>query len=247
MKILLKALPNFMIAIGLLGSTWIFCNTYIKTRPLTHTIDVKGYAEKAIVSEVGTWKFLVVAREPDLKKCFSKLSHGKAKVLALLKSLNIKDQELEIQPINKREILEKNEKGHDTNKIEAYHVSQAFVIESKDTLKISKLPASVESLNQEGVEIESSQPSYFYPSDKMDALKVDLLGEATQNARKRALQLAKNSDAKVGRLLSTRQGVFQVTAPYSSDLSDYGTYDTSSIKKVVKIVVTASYSTEGSS
>ena len=42
-------------------------------------------------------------------------------------------------------------------------------------------------------------------------------------------------------LVSARQGIFQVTAENSTDLSDYGVYDTSTIDKVVKIVVTLSY------
>jgi hypothetical protein len=36
-------------------------------------------------------------------------------------------------------------------------------------------------------------------------------------------------------------GVFQVTAPNSIDISDYGTYDTSSVRKQITAIVRASF------
>jgi hypothetical protein len=43
-------------------------------------------------------------------------------------------------------------------------------------------------------------------------------------------------------LRSANQGVFQITAPYSTEVSDWGQYDVNSIEKVVKAVVTIDYS-----
>jgi len=96
-------------------------------------------------------------------------------------------------------------------------------------------------LNLQGWDVTPGYVRFYYPSDKLDQLKVSLLAEASRSARERANQFALNSGTKVNRLLNARQGVFQVTAPNSSDISDYGTYDTSSIEKVVKIVVTMTY------
>jgi hypothetical protein len=49
------------------------------------------------------------------------------------------------------------------------------------------------------------------------------------------------SGGKVGGLSSASQGVFQITAVNSTDTSDYGVYDTSTIEKSVKCVVTVEF------
>jgi hypothetical protein len=36
-------------------------------------------------------------------------------------------------------------------------------------------------------------------------------------------------------------GVFQITAPYSTEVSDYGMYDTSTIDKQITAIVKASF------
>jgi len=42
--------------------------------------------------------------------------------------------------------------------------------------------------------------------------------------------------------VSATQGVFQITAPNSTEVSDYGSYDTSTIEKTVKAVVSCEFS-----
>jgi len=68
--------------------------------------------------------------------------------------------------------------------------------------------------------------------------------QATQNAYNRAGILAKNSKGSVGALSSASQGVFQITPVNSTDVSDEGQYDTSTIDKVVKAVVTLEFHVE---
>ena len=58
----------------------------------------------------------------------------------------------------------------------------------------------------------------------------------------RAKALAESANGKVGALLSGSQGIFQVLAPGGGNISDYGTYDKSTIDKEVKAVVTLEFS-----
>ena len=46
----------------------------------------------------------------------------------------------------------------------------------------------------------------------------------------------------MGSLLSASQGIFQVLAPGGGNISDYGTYDKSTIDKEIKAVVTLEFS-----
>ena len=73
-------------------------------------------------------------------------------------------------------------------------------------------------------------------------MKADLLAEATRNAFERAETLAKGSGSRVGALQSASQGVIKILARGQVDNSDYGRdYDTSSIQKTMRAVVSLEY------
>jgi hypothetical protein len=53
--------------------------------------------------------------------------------------------------------------------------------------------------------------------------------------------MAKNAGSKIGRLRGARMGVFQVTPAGSTEVSDYGVNDTSSLEKDITAVVSATF------
>ena len=71
-----------------------------------------------------------------------------------------------------------------------------------------------------------------------------MLGEASKNAYERAERLAGNTGSEVGTLQSASQGVFQITSRNSTEVSDYGSFDTQSRLKAIKAVITAEFSVE---
>lgn len=229
------------LAIGLFGSCMYVSSTVIKLKNADKTIEVKGFSEQKIVSDIAVWSGNLVARGTNISEAFGKLETDKNQVLGFLKGEDIKTDQLSMAPVVKDTIFKMDEKGNPTNNPESYVLRQKFTVTSPDVYKISALAVKIDQLNALGVEFESSRPDFFFSSEKLNQVKVDLLGDATKSARERAQQLAHNSGSGVGQLVSARQGIFQVTAENSTDLSDYGVYDTSTIDKVVKIVVTLSY------
>jgi hypothetical protein len=75
----------------------------------------------------------------------------------------------------------------------------------------------------------------------IDTLKISMLAEASADAHLRANAMVSKSGSSVGSLLSCKQGVFQITDAHSTAVSDYGEYDTTSIDKRIKAVVTMEY------
>ena len=75
----------------------------------------------------------------------------------------------------------------------------------------------------------------------MSDIKRELLAEATKDARKRAEEIAANSEATIDKINSARSGVFQITEPYSTEVSDYGIYSTSTRIKDITVTVHVSF------
>lgn len=71
-----------------------------------------------------------------------------------------------------------------------------------------------------------------------------MLAKATENAKQRAENMARATGNKIGFMRSAKMGVFQITPVTSTDVSDWGTNDTSSLDKKVMSVVTVSFAIE---
>lgn len=226
------------LALGLFGSSVYVSKTLEKIKNSDHVIEVKGYAERKITSDTALWQGTLVIRGKDLTAAYQKLEGDRKQVLAFLEGEDLK---VNLSPVMKETLYVQTPQGMNTNVVEGFVLRQTFSLTSPDVQKISALAIKVDQINGQGLEFESTDPRYFYSRAKLDALKIELLGEATKNAKERADQFAKVSGSHAGRLMSARQGIFQVTPENSTDLSDMGTYDTSTIDKVVKIVVTLSY------
>jgi uncharacterized protein len=228
------------LSLGIFGSSVYVSRTIEKIKSSDHLIEVKGYAERKITSDTAVWHGTLIVRGKELTPTYQKLETDRKHVIAFLDAEGLK---AELSPVTKNTLYVQTTQGMNTNVVEGYVLHQGFSITSNDVPKIAALAIKIDQINGQGLEFESHDPRFFFSRDKLDALKVQLLGEATKNAKERADQFAKASGSAVGHLMNARQGIFQVTPENSTDLSDTGIYDTSTIDKVVKIVVTLAYAT----
>ncbi len=170
---------------------------------------------------------------------YRKLQEDLEKVNAYLASKKVNPNEVIVSQISTTTIFKKSNEGKDTNEIEGYQLSQTIEIRSNDIDKIDVVSRQSTELINQGIIFESWAPDYFYT--KLDELKIEMLAKATENAKLRAESMIKASDNKIGFLRSAKMGVFQITPITSTDVSDYGYNDTSSLDKKVMAVVSASF------
>ena len=71
-----------------------------------------------------------------------------------------------------------------------------------------------------------------------------MLAKASENAKQRAENMVKAAGNKIGFMRNAKMGVFQITPVTSTDVSDWGVNDTTSLDKKVMAVVTVSFAIE---
>jgi hypothetical protein len=182
----------------------------------------------------------VTVRSGDLQSGYRALEADTARVQALLESVAGASAGVAVSSVAARPQYEMGPGGVQTGRITGYELDRNFELSSTDVALIGRVAAQASSLISEGVSINSWPPQYFY--NDLNAVKVRLIGAATRDAQQRAEQFAAGSGVTVGPLRSASQGVFQITRPNSTETADYGSYDTSTVEKVVKAVVTVEYS-----
>lgn len=232
-------LLGFFLALGMIVSAFLVAGTVEKVKMANQTITVKGFAQKLVTSDVGTWSGQITVRAPELVEASGKLEIDREKVLEYFREHGVQEAQLALSGVVTIPRYRRTPEGRETNEIDHYQLQQTVTLRSDDVQLVARLARSSSRLLGEGVEFFAYAPQYFYSG--LEEAKIDLLGEATRNAGQRARQLAEGSGGTVGGLRSASQGVFQITQPYSTDVEDYGMYDTSTIEKAIKAVVTIQY------
>lgn len=227
---------------SLLASSVIVSGTLLEARQ-DRTLEVKGYAEKAIESDWATWTGTLTTRAPSLEAAYAGLEQSRAALRSFLAAESVPADAVELLPATTNVLFARTDKGMMTNDVEGYALNQQVRIGSHDIDLVSRVAERAGDLAKQGVELSGGWPQYFYT--RLGDLKIDMLAEATADARRRAEALATPSGSRVGPLRSARQGVFQITPAHSTEVSDYGRNDTTSRQKSIKAVVTMRFAIEG--
>jgi hypothetical protein len=227
------------LAAGLIGGAALVSNALVEIKRANQALEVKGFAERSLVSDFATWSGSFTTRAPRLADAYATLEAQRELVVSFLGSRGIAESAWELLPVSMSVLYRQNEKGHRTNEIEGYVLTQTVRVQSSDIDQIGRLSQEAAELVKSGIEFSSYRPEYLYT--RLGELKIEMLAEATVDARRRAETLAEKSGGAIGPLLSARQGVFQITAAHSTEVSDYGRNDTSSRDKSIKAVVTVSF------
>lgn len=230
------------LAFGFALSAYMMSAAMIKTRQ-ANIIKVKGYAQTQIKSDTGLWRGELTVRASDLSTSYTVMDANRAKVREMIEKMAFnKESTIDFSPIAIDIQYKLGEKGVHTDIISGYVLSQTIEIQSHQIDKIEAVSKTASDLISEGIEFRSQHP--VYTASGIEKIKLDLLAQATKNAYDRARTLAENSGGKVGALSSASQGVFQITPLNSTGVSDEGEYDTSTIDKIVKAVVTFEFHVE---
>ncbi len=231
------------IAVATIVSSIILSGGFLKVMKFTREqISVTGSATKDIRSDYIVWYGEISRRGADLKTTYKSLRDDLVKVKAYLASKGVSDEETIVSQVATETVYKKNKEGNDTNDIQGYCLSQNVEIRSNDVNKIDKVSRESTELIDQGVGFTSFAPEYFYT--KLDELKIEMLAKATANAKERARSMVGSTGNKIGFMRSARMGVFQITPATSTDVSDYGVNDTTSLDKKVMAVVTVSFAIE---
>ncbi|RIK67628.1 MAG: hypothetical protein DCC65_05710 [Planctomycetota bacterium] len=205
-------------------------------------ITVKGSTRKRIRSDQAVWQINVRGERKDLAEAFEALEQGVTRVRKFLEDQGFKPHELTLSAIGTTEHHVRDAKGNETRDISAYSLWRGFTVSTTDVDRVFRAAGEVTQLIKEGVHVMSCEPGYYY--NGLAALKVELMSEAARDARARAENIASAAGCKVAEVRSAHMGVLQVTQPLSTDVSDYGLFDTSTIDKDVQAVVTVCFRIE---
>ncbi len=226
---------SIVIAIGFIWAANIITNAISKD-----SIVVTGSYSKNVTSDSGRVEFELTSRQLTKAQAYEVINKQRPEVIKYLEDKGFKKDDIEIKTPNGYNSYRILPNGSSSNEIAYYNISQSITVKSDDVKKIKELATSLPDLISKGIDLNVYEPSYFY--SKLSEIKVQMLEEATKDAKQRASAMLKATHNRVGKIQSVKMGVFQITPVDSNDVSDMGLSDTSSIEKKITSVANVTFS-----
>lgn len=203
-----------------------------------NTISVTGSAYEIIKSDSGSLSFNINVKRVNKNEAYSALQSQIKVVEKYLADKKI--TKIERKTVNgyfdyKRDI----KTGTYTNIPDAYTITQPFTISSDNVELIKEISNDITGLISQGVDINVYSVAYNY--SKLPELKINLLEKASVDAKARATSMLKATGNGVGKIQSVRMGVYQITPVDSTDVSDMGINDSTTIDKKVTAVANITF------
>lgn len=206
------------------------------------TIRVKGVGTAPVASDQAWWTGVVNARAATMPEAFQRLKASADALESFLALRGVPTKDIEVGSVSTSTVMAQDAEGNRTNTIEFYALSQSIKVWSADVERIEEIARRATDLVADGHEIDSGRPRYLVST--IESLKLQLIEQATQNARDRADLLIDGSGGTLGRLISASQGAFDILCEGSGEFDGNGSYDQSCIKKEARVVVTLEYAVE---
>ncbi len=220
---------SVVLAAGLVFATKIVANSLP-----SDGIAVTGSASKIVTSDNGVLTFEIVSKQKTRRIAYDSIQKQIPAVKAYLKTKGFEDKDVEFKTTHGYNTYKVLPNGNTSNEIDYYNLYQPVSVKSNDVNKIKELSLDITNLMNKGIDVDVDSPQYYY--SKISDLKVELLNDATKDAKQRASAMLKATHNKTGKIQSVKMGVFQITDSNSTDVSDAGIYNTNSIEKKVTAV-----------
>ena len=195
-------------------------------------------------SDFVTWSGSFYVNEKTMKIGYEVLTRRAKRIHQYLNSRHIPDSLITFSGISIREMSDRkqNRKGESVSEFIGYKFSQHFDVHSTELDSIDAIARDITHLAAERLTVKSNPPQFYYT--KLADMRIQMLGEATADARLRAERIAESGGGKIGAIRNARMGVFQITAPNSREVRDYGIYNTSTIEKDITAVVKVTFAVQ---
>lgn len=213
------------------------------------SISVKGFSEREVKANLAVWTIKTRITTNDIATGSREVENDKNKITGFLIQKGIRETEIFQQDLK---VVDKMVREYGDNNIGEfrYIIENSIQVRSSNVDTVQAVKRMTDELLKMGVVISSANeymPSVQYLFTDLNTIKPEMLSEATQNARKAALEFTRESNVSLGDLKKASQGLFTIV-----DRDDFAAGQTgegygnnvNDIYKKVRVVVNIEFSVE---
>lgn len=204
-------LSALLLSVGLALGGFFPGYYYYQAKINNNTVSVKGLAEKDVVSDLAVWDLKFVTTGNDLLKTQADMARQEKMIAEFLQERGFSKQEIDLGRLETNDLMANPWRGNDVIS-SRYILTQTITVRSNNVDLVADSLSKLGDLIAKGIVFDNQNSGYpvSYLYTKLNEIKPAMLEEATRNARKAALEFAKSSNSKVGKIHTASQGVFSI-------------------------------------
>lgn len=198
-----------VLGLGLLG--FLLGRAALEFKALDRSVAVKGLSEREVPADTAIWPIRFQDAANELPALFDSIQGKNQRIVEFLESHGLKREEITINPPSVTDLQAQN--YGERNQLPFRYTAQSTVtIYSGNVKAVRAAMADAIALGRRGIAIngENYDDRTQFLFTGLNALKPEMIAEATQNARAVAEKFAADSQSELGSIRSASQGQFSI-------------------------------------
>ncbi len=221
-----------ILATGMIAGGYLLGDGLLRANMADRSVTVRGLAERDVMADLATWTISYSATETNLAAAQASVDQDTEQLTEWFAELGFPEDALQTVAVNVSSFTQDG--------VPQFTVRQRMSLRSEDIeLAQSAVRRQFELVRQGVLLEEGSGMSFTFTG--LNAIKPEMVAEATRDARASAEQFAEDSGASVGSIRQATQGYFEITARDGGG-GDWGVADTPF--KKVRVVTTVDFMLE---
>lgn len=207
-------------------------------RSADRIVAMKGLSQKDVEADLAIWTIRHSATGNNLAFVQNSINDNSRKIRLFLKTNGLSEQDIASRRLEVTDLLAQSyrQQGADQSR---YIISEILAVRTNNVNALDAAYQKSGDLLGQNVSLITNQGQspieYIYTG--LNAIKPEMIAEATKSAREAAEQFAKDSGAKVGGIKYANQGLFQILPRDSEN----GYEERQSRYKTVRVVSTVNF------
>lgn len=214
----------------------------LRRKPPGEYISVTGMSEQQFNSDQIVVNIDFVVQTLDMKSTYQKAKQNSETIKQFLLQKGLQTSEFQTNGITIQKTFEyeTDDNGRGRSVFKGFSARQVFTLKSNRIDEVEKISKEAMELIESGIELNVSQPEFYY--SKLQDLKLELIRKAAADAKARAEKIAESSNCSLGPLRKSNLGIFQITGEFENESFTYGgAFNTSNKSKKARITVGSSF------
>ncbi|MGL4366877.1 MAG: SIMPL domain-containing protein [Brevinemataceae bacterium] len=196
-----------IIGLSILGFS--ISNAIIKFKTFDRSVTVKGLSERFCQANLANWTISFSSTANDLVQIYNNVNKNINEIMSFLSNSGIQENCIIIPPNFLTDKFTLSYGAADGLQFR-YVAKQNILVSSTNITLIQKLQTELPNLGKKGIVFSGNEyvSPVNYVFTNLNAVKPEMVMEATQNAREVALKFAEDSKSKLGKIKNASQGQF---------------------------------------
>jgi hypothetical protein len=229
-----------LVALGLTAGGWLAGRGLAEARRADRVVTVKGISERPVTADIAIWPLRLVVGDNDLASAQARLAAQVERVQAFLARNGLDSSQVVRQGYVVTDAYA-NSYGNPGSVVNRYVIRQTLIVRGESPTTMMAASQKVGELVREGVVLSSGEeygsggPTFVFTG--LNALKPEMIAEATARAREAAEQFARDAGSGIGGIRRASQGIFEILPRDQAP----GIEERAQVEKTVRVVSTIEY------